>query len=170
MGKGRVRYPLICRAWSMHRKLLIQIFVVAALVNAPWEVAQSQANLYVGRDGGGFPWWHCALMGLGDGVLVLAIFFMGRIACGRWEWFERPGLKGYATMLVSGLVISVATEWLMVYVAFRWAYQDSMPVVPGFGVGIAPIIQMLVLPPLVFCIVARSRQHASLRTSSRRKT
>ncbi|ALA58058.1 membrane protein of unknown function [Nitrospira moscoviensis] len=142
----------------MHRKLLIQIFVVAALVNAPWEVAQSQSDLYVGRDGGSFPWWHCALMGLGDGVLVLAIFFMGRMACGRWNWFERPGLKGYATMLVSGLVISVAIEWLMVYVAFRWGYRESMPLIPWLGVGITPVVQMLILPPLVFWIVATWRR------------
>lgn len=132
-------------------RALTSIFFVAAFVNAPWEVAQS--GLYVGKDGGSIPWWHCAFMGLGDGVLVLVIVFIGWIVHGRQEWFEHPGLKGYVTMLISGLAISVATEWMMVYVAHRWSYTESMPLIPGLGVGITPIVQMLILPPLIFRVV-----------------
>ena len=137
-------------------RTLTSIFVVAALLNAPWEVAQS--GLYVGQDGISIPWWHCAFMGLGDGVLILVIFFIGRIVRGCWEWFDHPGVRGYATMLISGLAISVATELMMVYVAHRWSYTESMPLILGLGVGITPIAQMLILPPFVFWIVARLRR------------
>jgi hypothetical protein len=142
-------------------RTLTGIFVVAALVNVPWEVAQS--GLYVGQDGGSIPWWHCAFMGLGDGVLVLGIFFIGWIVLGRLEWFAHPGLKGYATMLISGLAISVATEWIMAYVAHRWGYTEDMPVIPGLGVGLTPIAQMLILPPLVFGVVTRWHRYIRAR-------
>lgn len=134
-------------------RVLTRIFVVAALVNAPWEVAQS--SLYVGKDGGSIPWWHCVLMSLGDAVLVLVIFFIGWIILGRLQWFEHPGRTGYATMLMSGLAISIATEWMMVYVAHRWGYTKSMPLIPGLGVALAPIAQMLSLPPLIFWVVTK---------------
>jgi len=142
-------------------RTLTGIFVVAALVNAPWKVAQSR--LYVGQDGGSIPWWHCAFMGLGDGVLVLGIFLIGRVVLGHWEWFAHPGLNGYATMLISGLAISVATEWMMVYVAPRWGYRADMPLIPGLGVGITPIAQMLILPPLVFGVVTRWHRYTMAR-------
>ena len=152
--------PFIDRS-SLKRRILTCIFVVAALVNAPWEVAQS--GLYVGQDGGSISWWHCAFMGLGDGVLVLGIFFIGRIVLGCWEWFEHPGVRGYATMVISGLAISVATEWMMVYVAHRWGYRESMPLISGLGVGIAPVAQMLILPPLVFWVVGKWHCHTNAR-------
>ncbi|HJT20158.1 MAG TPA: hypothetical protein VJ746_06790 [Nitrospira sp.] len=155
-----MRWPFIKRC-GLLRQILTRIFIVAALVNAPWEVAQS--GLYVEQDGGSIAWWHCAFMGLGDGVLVLGIFFIGRIVLGRLEWFEHPGLKGYATMLVSGLAISVATEWMMVYVAHRWGYTESMPLIPGLGVGITPIAQMLILPPFVFWVVGKWHCHTNAR-------
>lgn len=145
--KKKMHWPFIERC-SLPRQILTRIFIVAALVNAPWEVAQS--GLYVGQDGGSIPWWHCAFMSLGGGVLVLGIFFIGRIVLGRLEWFEHPGLKGSATMLISGLAISVVTEWMMVYVAPRWGYTESMPLIPGLNVGLTPVAQMLILPPLIF--------------------
>jgi hypothetical protein len=36
----------------------------------------------------------------------------------------------------------------------RWMYTAQMPLVPGLDVGIVPIVQMLVLPPLLFRLVA----------------
>lgn len=155
-----MRWPFI-EGCSLPRQILTRIFIVAAIVNAPWEVAQS--GLYVGQDGRSIPWWHCVFMGLGDGVLVLGIFFIGRIVLGRWDWFEHPGRKGYATMLISGLAISVATEWMMVYVAPRWGYTERMPLIPGLGVGITPIAQMLILPPLVFGVVTKWHRYTRVR-------
>ena len=33
-------------------------------------------------------------------------------------------------------------------------YTSQMPLVPGLDVGLVPVVQMLVLPPLIFRIVA----------------
>jgi len=45
-------------------------------------------------------------------------------------------------------------EWVGVHVLGRWQYTETMPVVPGLGVGVIPIAQMLLLPPLIFRIAA----------------
>ena len=57
-------------------------------------------------------------------------------------------------MLVVGLAIGVSVEWFAINVADRWAYTESMSRVPGLDVGLVPVLQMLVLPPLIFRIAA----------------
>lgn len=128
--------------------MLATIFVVAVLFNYPWELAQ--AHLYMGMESFRTLWWHCFVASLGDGLLVLLIFTAGWVMLRRQEWFARPGVRGYVVMLAAGLVIGVSVEWVAVHLAGRWAYTARMLLVPGLGVGIVPIMQMLVLPPLIF--------------------
>jgi len=132
--------------------ILVTIFVVAVLFNYPWELAQSP--LYAGMEGFRTMWWHCFVASLGDGLLVLLICAAGWIVLGRRDWFVRPGVRGYIVMLAVGLVIGVSVEWVAVRVAGRWAYTAQMPLVSGLGVGFVPVVQMLVLPPLIFRVVA----------------
>lgn len=136
----------------MLRSVLL-IFAVAVLVNYPWELGQ--APLYGGMDDRRAALWHCFIAALGDGVLVLAVFVVGAQVFRRSDWFVRPGLRAYGVMLASGLAIGVLVEWLGLHVLRRWSYGPAMPRFPGLGIGLVPIAQMLLLPPLIFRIVAR---------------
>lgn len=129
------------------------IFAVSVLLNYPWELGQ--APLYGGMDDFRGSLWHCFVAALGDGVLVLALFLAGAIAFRRADWYRRPGLHVYGVMIAAGLVIGMLVEWLGLHVLRRWAYGPGMPLVPWLGVGLVPIAQMLLLPPLIFLIVAR---------------
>ncbi len=133
-------------------RMLSILFAVAVMLNYPWELAQ--APLFAGYEDFTSIWWHCFVASLGDGVLVLLMFGVGWLAWRRQNWFERPGARGYALMLVSGLTIAIAVEWIAVHVLQRWAYLPAMPQLPVIDIGIVPIVQMLVLPPLIFRIVA----------------
>lgn len=137
------------------RKTITAIFVVAVIVNYPWELAQTP--LYEGMGNFRRMLWHCFAASLGDGLLVLLIFGVGWAALGRRDWYAQPGIRGYALMLAAGLAIAVAVEWVAVGIARRWTYNDRMPIVPLLGVGLAPVAQMLLLPPLVFRVVAAWR-------------
>ena len=131
---------------------LTMLFVVAVLVNYPWERLQSQ--LYTDPGGASIPWWLCLVASLVDGLFILLIFGIGLIAFGRRMWFEQPGVGGYCVMLASGFAISVGIEWMTVYLLQWWTYSDRMPLVPGLGVGAPPLAQMLVLPPFIFYLAA----------------
>lgn len=67
---------------------------------------------------------------------------------------DAADVPGYALMLVSGFAIAVAIEWGALHVLDRWQYAESMPQLPGLGVGVSPVLQMLMLPPIVFKISA----------------
>ena len=88
------------------------------------------------------------------GFIVLMIFGVGWLALRRMDWFVRPGVAGYALMFATGLVIAVIIEWGAVYVLDRWRYTASMPILPGLGVGLSPVLQMLLLPPVIFKLTA----------------
>jgi hypothetical protein len=150
--------PVEVRRGSSWRTLAI-LFVVAVLFNYAWELAQSP--LYLGMENFRAMWWHCFVASVGDGFLVLLIFATGWAVLRRQTWFVQPGMRGYFLMLVMGLVIGVSVEWAAVHVAGRWAYTAQMPLVPGLGVGIVPMLQTLVLPPLIFRVAAVWYGHLS---------
>jgi hypothetical protein len=64
-------------------------------------------------------------------------------------------------MWTTGLVIGLTTEWIAVYVLGRWMYTVQMPLVPGLAIGLIPVVQMLILPPVIFRLVAVWDGHTS---------
>jgi hypothetical protein len=64
-------------------------------------------------------------------------------------------------MPMVGLVLGVTIEWVAVRVLQRWAYTARMPRVPGLDVRLVPVAQMLILPPLIFRLVALRRGRTS---------
>jgi hypothetical protein len=137
------------------------IFVVAVLGNYPWELAQ--APLYMGMESFRAVWWHCFVASLGDGLLVLGIFAIGWLFLRRHTWFVHPGIQGYGIMVTTGLVIGITIEWIAVHLLGRWRYTAWMPRVPGLAVGLVPVLQMLMLPPLIFHLVARWQSRVAQR-------
>ena len=136
-----------------HWRTLITIFGVAVLANYVWELGQ--APLYVGMDSFRVALWHCFIASIGDGLLVLLILALGWVTFGRPDWFVRPGMRGYLLMVLAGFVISVSVELIALRTMRGWIYTPRMPLVPVAGVGLAPVMQMLVLPPLIFRLSSR---------------
>ena len=132
-------------------KAALAVFAIAAAVNYAWELAQRP--FYAGMGDLSAALIHCLRAALGDGVLVLVIYGAGVLAFRRRDWFCRPGWRGYAFMFTAGLAIAVAVEWVALHLAQRWSYSERMPLIAG--IGIVPLLQMVVLPPLVFFLVAK---------------
>jgi hypothetical protein len=85
---------------------------------------------------------------------VLLIAAVGWVMLRQVDWFKHPAFSGYLLMVSAGLLLAVLVEWTGLRVLGRWQYTKEMPMVPGLNVGLVPIAQMLILPPLVFRIVA----------------
>ena len=135
----------------MSRRLLL-IFTLAVMINYAWELAQTP--LYAGVS---FPGalWHCFVASLGDGFLVLFIFAAVAGAVRSLDWFRQVGATSLVAMIAAGLAVGFAVEWWGLHIAKRWQYSELMPLIPWTGVGAAPILQMLLLPPVIFWTAAR---------------
>jgi hypothetical protein len=60
-----------------------------------------------------------------------------------------------AGFVAVGLLITIVMERLATGLFARWAYADAMPVVPLLEVGLSPLLQWIVLPPLIVWFVRR---------------
>lgn len=121
----------------------------ALLLNYPWEFLQ--VPLYAAMPE--LPHWQavkqCSAAALGDAIIAVAAYAAAGAASRSRHWLLRPPALAWAVYLGTGLAVTVAVEWLATEVLGRWRYGPAMPTLPGFGTGIAPLLQWLVLPPLV---------------------
>jgi hypothetical protein len=124
------------------------LFVISVALNYTWELAQ--APLFVGMESFAAMWWHCFVASLGDGIILLFLHGLGWATFKRWNWSFKPGIRQITFMLITSLGIAILIEWLAVHGLHRWAYADHMPRIPMLDVGMTPILQMLILPPLIF--------------------
>jgi hypothetical protein len=156
-GAGGLLSPSARRgAWG---RLLDQpeanVWFFAFLVNYPWEFLQA-------------PWYRamadmshweavkfCSWAAVGDGVLAVIAFWAVAALFRSRTWIREPRPGTLASFVAAGLVLTVAVEWLATEVWGRWSYGPEMPTVPLLGTGLAPVLQWLVLPPLVVGIVYR---------------
>ncbi len=137
---------------ALRDRRLAVLFGLAVVANYPWERAQS--HLYVLPGGAEVEWWMCAAASVGDGLVVLLIVQISRLVIGQRDWYLQPGVRGYAVLLLSGAVVSTVIEWSTIHVGQWWAYSPRMPLIPVLNIGVAPLVQMLVLPPLIVTLLA----------------
>ena len=90
---------------------------------------------------------------LGDVFYTLvAVLFIGLFK-GRVLWFVAPSGRDIAGLVVLGFWIALFVEYKALALG-RWAYLDAMPIVPFLGVGLSPLIQMMLLLPLSVFLAA----------------
>ncbi len=130
------------------------LFVLAVLLNFIWEVAQISAY--------DFPDSRivtnvlgCFVPTLGDGLMILIIYWTGWLVFREFQWILSPGARGYLLMMVIGLILAVFVEWNALYWTGVWAYNEQMIMIPILGVGLLPILQMIVLPPATALLLQR---------------
>jgi len=130
---------------TKHIRLQAYIFLLAVPLNLMWEVAQIRAydfpetSLMTGVIG-------CFVPSLGDGLMTLIIYWTGWLLFREPKWPLNPGAKGYLLMVGTGLVLAVGVEWNALYWTGSWAYDERMITIPFLGVGLLPLLQMMILP------------------------
>lgn len=108
----------------------------------------------------------CTFATLGDALIQLVAFAGAALAAGSRPWLARPSRRRpMLVYLTVGLLVTVVLEWINVYVLRRWTYADHMPLV--FGIGLAPVLQWIVVPPIVLWLAAR---HLGFRDRGVRRT
>ena len=141
----------------MVKPILEGVLVWAALsfaLNLAWEVVQ--LPLYTIAATGtptqlAYAVLHCTS---GDALIAAAAFVLAGVALLAAAWPSSRPFTGGAIAMAFGLAYTAYSEWYNVYVAGTWAYSAAMPQV--FGIGLAPLLQWIVVPALSLAII-RSR-------------
>ena len=150
-----------CNAPRSHglRRILnapaVNVALFAFLLNYPWEFLQ--APLFRGMPTALH--WEATLLctgaALGDALLAVVAFWAVAGIAKRRTWILRPSIRQLVSFTGIGLAVTIVVERLATSVLGQWAYSDAMPVVPLLGVGLAPLLQWALLPPLVAWFVRR---------------
>lgn len=130
------------------------LVLFAFLLNLPWEIWQ--IPLFKGV--ASLTHWDgvimCTRAAVGDAVIVLCAFWL--VASVRTRgWIRRPSAIALGTFVAAGLVATVVLEYWATGIGGRWEYAEAMPRLPLLGTGLAPLLQWVVIPPLVVWLVRR---------------
>ena len=129
----------------------------ALLLNFVWEMLQ--APLYVGM--AGMPHAQvvraCLQATLGDMVIMLLAYGAVAVVALSRRWIVAARGRQLALFVAIGVAITAGIEWLATGGLWvqSWNYLPAMPLVPGTSIGIAPLLQWVVLPLLTVWFVRR---------------
>lgn len=135
------------------------LFLTAFLLNFVWEVTQMPFFAVGGQgqivDFGLFLKTHW-IASLKDAAMVIVLYFLTAVVVRNMQWGRHMGRRGLIPFLIAGFLWAVAVEYYQVQIAHSWSYNATMPLLPFLGVGLWPVLQLIVLPPLA---VFLSRRH-----------
>lgn len=98
---------------------------------------------------------NCTAATLGDiGISIAAFWTVAALSKSR-QWFHQPSLWQMATLIGVGIAITAIFEFLATGILNRWQYSNLMPTLPIVGTGLTPLLQWLLLPPLILWFVKR---------------
>ncbi len=118
-----------------------------------WELAQCSL-LYV-HDGYAVGVGGMLLATLGDVFLTWTIFAIVAATARCWRWDARTWRAlEWSAVLAMSAVLAVIVEWRGLGRG-AWTYLPQMPTLPLLGVGVVPVIQLVLLTPLLFRLAAK---------------
>ena len=120
---------------------------LAFALNLAWEIAQVRLyTLWTEADGLTVAWslFHCTL---GDVWIAFALFALTGMVLRHSDWPASRPWTGGAMVVTGALAYTAWSEWYNVYRAGSWGYSASMPLI--FGIGLSPLLQWLILPPVM---------------------
>ena len=124
---------------------VIRLGLDALGVNFVWEMLQ--APLFVGMLE--MPRWEatalCARAAAGDAVMIVIAFAAVAMGARDPAWALRPSSRHLGAFAFLAAFQGLALEWLSLR-QMRWSYAPAMPTEPIIGLGLAPILQWLILP------------------------
>ena len=136
-------------AASAWRRVCLRYLVAMLVGNLVWETLQ--LPLYTLAQTGTaryiiYAVIHCTVGDLMIAAMALCAAIL--LAGHGWPWrnYRRVALLA----ILFGLAYTVFSEWLNVSVRESWAYAAAMPIIPGLGTGLSPVLQWIVVPAAAF--------------------
>ncbi len=132
--------------------ILIIIFF-AYLLNFAWELFQIPLYKTPMYDTNHIAF--CALASLADVLMVLLLYFGLALIFKNSFWIQHLKLRRKVIVVLIGGAGAVLSE--MRHLSLEsWAYDNSMPIIPLVSVGIAPVLQFMILPLLIYFLSFKS--------------
>ncbi|KKP68324.1 MAG: hypothetical protein UR66_C0006G0025 [Candidatus Moranbacteria bacterium GW2011_GWE1_35_17] len=133
--------------------LILIIFVAIFALNFIWEATHS--FLYTPHYSGfsNFIFVHIKAS-LGDVLLIAIMYLSGFFVFKNNRWFLLKRKYPYMFLVSLGFCLAVIVENFALK-SGRWVYNDWMPIIPLFNIGLTPVLQLTILPPVIMWITLK---------------
>ena len=121
--------------------------VLAFALNLAWEIAQVRLYALWGEADRLTVVWSLLHCTFGDVLIALALFALTAMILRHADWPASRPWTGGIIVVVGTVAYTAWSEWYNVYRAGSWAYTAGMPLI--FGIGLSPLLQWLILPPVL---------------------
>ena len=127
--------------------------ILAFLFNFIWEMVQMP--LFQGMTFNVKVTSFCALASVADGIMTLLLYYVFAFIYNERLWAKNlTVLRTIALMIIGGFGAIIAEIW---HTSLgNWTYTESMPLLPFVNVGLSPILQFMMLPPIIFYLSFKS--------------
>jgi hypothetical protein len=160
-GRGSGYLQALFRIRELPGSPEFNVLIFSFLLNLAWEFWQVPFF----RGMADVPHWQgvkaCTQATLGDAGIALAAFWVTAGFAKTRNWIARPRAIQIAIFIGVGVGLTIIFEVLSTRLLDRWAYADTMPTFPPFGVGLLPVLQWLIIPPLVVYFAGRQMARES---------
>ena len=132
---------------NIFKRLVFTITIIALLLNLIWEMVQMP--LYKGSSYSIEQIAFCTLASVADALMVLLLYFGVAFIFRSPLWIQHLKWQQIAIVILIGGTGAVLAEMRHLSLG-SWAYDNSMPLIPVVNVGIAPVLQFMILPLLIY--------------------
>ena len=145
-------------AWRCIGRYLLWL----AVLNLAWEIVQLPLYTLWSEAAPAdiaFAVAHCTLgdVLIGATAILIALLAVRAPALERWNWTAIGVL-----VILLGVGYTALSEWLNTTIRPSWQYSALMPLIDvgGVALGLSPLAQWLVVPPLALYLAALLRRRA----------
>lgn len=136
----------------------ISIFTFSTFIlNLIWELAQGESGLYLNHGGDMTSMLRCTIAAFGDVLIVLSVYTIMTIIYRTRDWILNMNQGTWVTLILISLITAMIVE-LWGLQTGRWSYSELMPIIPLIKIGLLPVLQMVLLVPIITLIVKKSNR------------
>lgn len=134
-------------AKPVFRRFISALAGVSFLLNYVWEIGHCPLYTSCTYDLSHF--LFLALASLADVIMAGLLYFGFALLYRNSLWIMPLTISRVLWLLIVGGAGATVSE-IAHLSAGNWIYAESMPVVPGIGVGLTPVLQFTILPVLIY--------------------
>lgn len=151
--------PAVCAMISGWRSVPeLRLVMLALPLESLWEIAQFPLYTIWHQKDGNYILYAFAHCTLGDLIILLVLYEVIALLRGDRRWYLGGALAAGALFTAAGATYTVFSEIRNVRIEANWAYTTLMPIVPWVEIGTMPLLQWLLIPPLLLWLMRLTEQ------------
>lgn len=139
--------------WRRHPEA--RLLALALPLEAAWETAQLPLYTLWYRADWNYILYSLAHCTAGDLLILLVAYELVAVLVRSRYWFSGSVCLTGGLFTFLGAAYTVYSETANTGIGGAWEYTAQMPLVPMFDIGATPLLQWLLIPPLVLWLMRR---------------